>query len=175
MIKPFIFLSLVVISLYACDKTELDLYDGPGKKPVYLPANELGDISSESPQPIVASGTIFLRDTLLFMLEQYKGIHVFSLKDSIQTVNLTFIKIPAITDFTLSGHYIYADSWKDIVVVDISNLYQAHESSRVRNVLSPSLFPPLYDGYFECVDESKGAVVGWEDAELTNAKCVTLN
>lgn len=175
MLKPFIFLGLMAISLYACDKQELDLYDGPGKKPVYLPADQLADIGSEAPQTIVESGTIFLRDTLLFMLEQYKGIHVFSLKDSTQTLNLTFIKIPAITDFTLSDHYIYADSWKDIVVVDISNLYQAHESSRVRNVLSPSLFPPLYDGYFECVDESRGAVIGWEDAELTNAKCVTLN
>lgn len=175
MLKPLVFLGLMVISLYACDKPELDLYDGPGKKPVYLPASELGDIRSEAPQPIVASGAIFLRDTLLFMLEQYKGIHVFSLKDSIQTVNLAFIKIPAITDFTLSDQYIYADSWKDIVVVDISNLYQARETSRLRNLLNPSMFPPLYDGYFECVDESRGAIIGWEDAELTNAKCVTLN
>ena len=175
MIKPLVYLCLMVIYLNACDKPELDLYDGPGKKPVCLPADRLGDIRSEAPQSIAASGTIFLRDTLLFMLEQYKGIHVFSLKDSIQTVNLAFIKIPAITDFTLSDHYIYADSWKDIVVVDISNLYQAHETSRLRDLLNPSMFPPLYDGYFECVDESKGAIIGWEDAVLTNAKCVTLN
>jgi hypothetical protein len=42
-------------------------------------------------------------------------------------------------------------------------------------VISPTLFPPLYNGYFECVDESKGAIIGWEDAVLDQAKCVTLN
>jgi hypothetical protein len=161
--------------LMGCNQIEKDFYEGMGKRPVYTPVSELGDIRSEAPQPIVESGTIFLRDTLLFVLEQHKGIHVFNLKDTLNTVNLAFLKVPAITDFTLADQYIYADSWRDLVVIDIRNLYQIRESGRIANVISPTLFPPLYNGYFECVDESKGAIIGWEDAVLDQAKCVTLN
>ena len=158
-----------------CVKEERAFYDGFGKKPVYIPLDALRDIRNEPPQGIQVSGTIFLKDTLLFILEQRKGIHVFNLKDSLNTVNLTFLKIPAITDFVVSGNLIYADSWKDLVVIDIGNLLQISEESRIEGVISPALYPPLYDGIFECVDESKGAVVDWEDATLENAKCVTIN
>lgn len=161
--------------LSGCDRGEPDFYDGLGKRPVYISLTELGDIRSEPPKPIGTSGTIFLRDTLLFMLEQRKGIHVFNLKDSLNTVNQVFLKIPAVTDFTVSDHYIYADSWRDLVVIDISDLNQIRETARIKDALTPALFPPLYDGVFECVDESKGAVIDWEDAMLENARCATAN
>ena len=167
-----VFLSLL---LHGCIREEQDFYDGEGKRPIYLPVSELADIGSEAPEPIVETGTIFLRDTLLFILEQRKGIHVFNLKDSLNTVNMVFLKIPAVTDFTLSGNYIYADSWKDLVTIDVTDLFHIREANRIRDVITPALFPPLYDGIFECADESKGAIIGWEDAVLNNAKCITIN
>ncbi len=159
--------------LAGCDKDPYYFYDGPGKKPVYLPFNALLDIKNEAPQPVGLSGTIFLRDTLLFMLEQRKGIHVFNIKDSLNTQNLTFIKIPAATDFTINGTVLYADTWKDLVVIDISNLLQIKEINRIKDVISPALYPPLYSGPFECVDESKGAVVDWLDGTVEDAQCWT--
>ncbi len=161
--------------LSGCIQEEPEFYDGTGKRPVYVSLEDLKDIRSEPPRPIGISGTIFLRDTLLFLLEQRRGIHVYNLKDSLNTVNLVFLKIPAITDFTVSDHYIYADSWKDLVVIDISDLSQIKETGRVKDAITPTLFPPLYNGSFECVDESKGAVIDWEDATLDNARCFTTN
>ena len=158
-----------------CVKEEIEAYSGPGKRPVYIPVSELADIKNLTPQPIQQSGTIFLLDTLFFMLEQKKGIHVFNVKDSLNVVGLTFFEIPAVTDFTIAGNRLYADSWKDLVTIDISDLHHIREIDRQVNVFSPLLYPPLYDGIFECVDESKGAVVGWEDATLDNAYCRTVN
>lgn len=166
---------ILTLSLGGCVKEEQEFYDGFGKKPVYISLAELRDIRSEAPRPIQLSGTIFLKDTLLFILEQRKGIHVFNLKDTLNTVNLTFLNIPAITDFVVSGQLIYADSWKDLVVIDISNLQQISEKSRIEGVITPALYPPLYNGYFECADESKGAIIDWVDATLVNAKCITVN
>ncbi len=170
---------LSVISLLCllggCEKEERSFYDGLGKKPVYITSGELQDIRNEPPQPIQLSGTIFLQDTLLFVLEQRKGIHVFSLKDSLNSVNLAFFKIPAITDFVISGQVLYADSWKDLVVIDISDLQAIKATDRIVNVISPVFYPPLYNGYFECADESKGAIIDWEDVTLESAKCVTTN
>ncbi|MBX2930039.1 MAG: hypothetical protein KF852_19555 [Saprospiraceae bacterium] len=161
--------------LWSCEKQEFSFFSGPGKKPVYVPLAELQDIKSEPPRPITLSGTIFLRDTLLFILEQKKGIHVFSVADPGNTAALRFLNIPAITDFTLLGNRIFADSWRDLVTIDISDLFQIREIDRQTGVFSPLLSPPLFAGIFECVDESKGAVVDWVDAELDNVRCRTFN
>jgi hypothetical protein len=175
--KPFLFFVVCCSAalLWSCEKQEFVFFSGPGKKPVYATLAELRDIKSESPRPITLSGTIFLRDTLLFILEQKKGIHVFSVADPGNTVALTFLSIPAITDFTLSGNRIFADSWRDLVTIDISDLLNIREIDRQTGVFTPLLSPPLFSGIFECVDESKGAVVDWVDAELENARCRTFN
>ncbi|MCW5923566.1 MAG: hypothetical protein KIS77_14575 [Saprospiraceae bacterium] len=159
----------------SCTKEELSGYTGPGKRPVYVPFSALDDIKNLPPQPIGLTGTIFLRDTLFFMLEQRKGIHVFNIKDSSNTVNLTFIQIPAVTDFTITGNRLYADSWRDLLTIDISNLLDARLLTRQPDVFSPVLYPLLYNGHFECVDESRGAIVDWVDANLENALCRTVN
>lgn len=165
----------ILCLLASCEKEERTFYNGIGKRPVYIPVSELRDIRNEPPQPIQLSGTIFLQDTLFFMLEQRKGIHVFNIKDSLNTVNLAFFKIPAITDFTITDNTIYADSWKDLIVIDISNVQAIKEIARITDVINPALYPPLYNGFFECVDESKGAIIDWEDATLENARCITTN
>lgn len=167
-------LLLLILSGSACNKEELSTYNGPGKRPVYLPLSALDDIKNLPPQPISLSGPIFLRDTLFFMLEQKKGIHVFNVRDSANVQQLTFFQIPAVTDFTIAGNRLYADSWRDLVTLDISNLYQIQLLDRQKDVFSPLLFPSLYNGIFECVDESQGAVVGWEDVYLDDARCSTV-
>lgn len=158
-----------------CDKDDPPGFSGPGKRPVYLPVSALDNIVNLPPQPIGSTGTIFLQDTLFFMLEQKKGIHVFNVRDSLHVANLTFIQIPAVSDFSISGNRLYADSWKDLVTIDISDLYNIRMLDRQTGVFSPLLYPPLYDGIFECVDETKGAVVGWEDAVLEQVECRTVN
>lgn len=168
-------IALLTLLILSCEKPEFEAYSGMGKKPVYLPLSELRNIRNLTPQPIGLSGTIFLRDTLFFMMEQKKGIHVFSIRDTLNPRALTFLSIPAINDFTLVGNRLYADSWKDLVTIDISDLGNIREVSRLEGVFSPVLFPPLYNGIFECVDESRGAVVDWSDAFLENARCSTIN
>jgi len=164
----------MLILLSGCEKPERLFFSGDGKRPVYISESELKDIRNELPGSVQQSGTIFLRDTLLFLLDEQRGVFVYSLADTLNTRVLTFMKIPAVTDFVISGNIMYADSWRDLVVIDISDLYQIRETNRIRDVVTPALYPPGYFGIFECVDESKGAVVGWEDAYLENARCSTF-
>ena len=173
--RPLFLAAAFLLLLAGCEKHDPEFFDGPGKRPVYVGLDELRDVRSEAPRPIGLSGPIFLRDTLLFLLEQGRGIHVFNIRDSTNTVDLVFLKIPAVTDFTLNDHLLYADSWRDLVVIDITDLQEIKEVSRLTDVLNPVLYPPLYDGIFECIDESRGAVIGWEDAELEDARCRTVN
>lgn len=121
------------------------------------------------------TGTIFLIDTIFFMLEQRKGIHVYDISDESFPIYMTFFQIPAITDFTITGNTLYADSWTDFLTIDISNLHEIQLISRSKNIFQPILFPQLYAGFFDCVDPSKGAVVDWIEAELENARCRVMN
>jgi len=160
--------------LSSCKK-EYIAYSGMGKVPVYIPFSELNEISSQSPQDVVQSGPIYLVGDFFFMVELGKGIHVFNISDDETENSLAFIKIPAITDFTIDGNFLYADSWKDLVTLDISDIYNVVLLSRTDDVFDPFLFPPQFNGPFECVDESKGAVIGWMDKELENVFCRTFN
>ncbi len=147
---------------------------GVGMRPIYVDLVELENIGNLPPQEIENSGSIFLLDTLFFMLEQGKGIHVYGISDPTNAAGLTFIKMPAITAFTVANNRIYADSWRDLVTIDISNLMAVEVRSRQLGVFEPLLYPPLYNGIFECVDESQGAVAGWEEADLEAADCRTF-
>ncbi len=174
--RLFVFTSLAACCLgYGCLKEDFPTYSGQGKRPVYLPLESLTDITNTAPLPIGKTGPIFLRDSLFFIVEPGKGIHVFNVSDSLNVVNMTFFLIPAINDFSISGQRLYADSWKDLVTIDISDIYHIRVLDRQVGVFTPLLFPPLYNGIFECVDESKGAVIDWEDADLDNAECRTVN
>lgn len=170
----FVLIFLIVL-VCSCKREEFPFYDGQGKRPVYIPISELDNITNLSPQPIELTGTIFLIDTLFFMMEQRKGIHVYRIGVDNNPIQLTFLKIPAITGYTINGTVLYADSWKDLVSIDISDIYSIQLLSRTKDMFQPVLFPLLYNGSFECVDESKGAIIDWEDAYLENARCEITN
>ncbi|MBE2207413.1 MAG: hypothetical protein IAE84_07500 [Saprospiraceae bacterium] len=157
-----------------CDE-DIEPFSGVGKRPVYIPLSQLSDIKSLPPRPIVLSGSIFLRDSFFFMLEQRQGIHVFNVADPGNPVAVAFWQIPAIGDFSMSGNRLFVDSWRDLVTIDISDIHNIRSIDRQTGLFDPLLYPPLFNGIFECVDESKGAVAGWEDAFLTEARCRTFN
>jgi len=165
---------IALLSLVGCEKTAPG-FSGQGKKPVYLPLSELDDITNQAPQAIINSGPIYLIGDYFFMIEDKRGLHVFDVSDDQQEEALTFIQVPAITDFTIDGNYLYADSWMDIVTIEISDIYNIQFISRQLNVIDPILYPALYNGWFECVDLSRGAIVGWEETELVAALCETVN
>lgn len=158
----------------SCIPNDTSFFNGFGKRPIYVDAIELNDIKNEGRRATIQSGPIFLKDSLLFITEVHRGIHVHNVRDSLNIRYLTFFKIPAITDFTISGDRLYADSWTDLLTIDISDIYDIQMVGRENGVFEPILAPPLYNGWFECVDLDKGAVVEWEEAMLEEAKCRTL-
>ena len=170
---PLLAALLLAACLSSCIKEPLSVPSGEGKRPIYAPFSTLDDIKVLPPQTVMESGSIFLLDTLFFMVEQYRGIHVFNVANPAEPVALAFWQIPTLTGFTISAGRLFADSWRDLIVLDITNIMDIKLLSRQSGAFSPLLFPPLFNGLFECVDESKGAVVGWEDVFLEEAYCST--
>ena len=57
-----------------------------------------------------------------------------------------------------------------VVVVDITNPASPDYVNRIEDVFPLQQFPDEF-GAFECVDPSKGIVVGWEKTTLSNPEC----
>lgn len=57
---------------------------------------------------------------------------------------------------------LYADNLSDLLAFDISEPKAARLVKRVANVFPQYRYPPYRNVVFECVDDKKGLVVGWE-------------
>ncbi|MCU0352550.1 MAG: hypothetical protein MUD08_02235 [Cytophagales bacterium] len=144
-----------------------------GYKPVYVSKENAGRIASLPAQPLRQTGKIYSKDTLVFVNELNKGIHVINNKDPRNPQNIAFISIPGNVDIAIKGNILYADNFRDLVALNISNPRNVTLAKRVADALPQNLqpYPPQRNVYFECVDESRGYVVGWEKVTLKDPKC----
>lgn len=91
-------------------------------RPVWaLKSDVLADIKSGPTRDLTAPGKIYIRGNYLFVNEVDKGIHIIDNTNPFHPVNLSFINIPGNLDVAVSGNYLYADMYGDLLTIDISN------------------------------------------------------
>ncbi|MCU0341471.1 MAG: hypothetical protein MUE30_16455 [Spirosomaceae bacterium] len=183
--RPFIWLLkwnsiglLFLLGLLSCN-TEIDTdtptagappFSGEGYRPIYMGKTEIQKISTTAPQPLRKPGKIYVRGSYLFINEQGKGIHLLNNADPRNPQKISFINIPGNVDIAVKGNLLYADNGRDFVVLDIGNPADIQVVKRIENAFPIQQNPP-YIGYFECVDEAKGVVVGWEKVKMSRPRC----
>ena len=84
-------------------------------------------------QPIENAGKIFVAENLLLIGEEEKGIHIVDNTNPENPTNLSFINIPGNREFFVAGNTLYAESYYDMVKIDISNKNQPKLISRVKD------------------------------------------
>lgn len=136
--------------------------------PTYMSYDDLrASVAAESPSAIQANGKIYLKDQYLFVNEKYKGIHIFDNSDPAKPVNLGFVNIPGNVDISVKGNYLFADSYVDLVVLDISDITHAKEVGRMKDVF-PYTIPDVEGNYpIAPIDQKKGVITGWTLQEYT--------
>lgn len=161
-IIPIIPVILFVILINnACEDSTYKEYKG--NAPVYMSYDELrAAIDTEENIPLINPGKIYFKDNYIFVVEELKGIHVFDNVNPASPVKKVFVKIPGVVDISVSGHILYADSFVDLVVLDVADINNIIEVGRVKDVL-PYTVPPV-DNEFPTayIDQKKGVVVNWE-------------
>jgi hypothetical protein len=171
--KKFILLQLVLISFlaFSCKDKITDTY--MVNEPVYLSYEELrSSFNVKSAQDIIQAGKLYFKDNQIFVNEFQEGIHVINNEDPSHPVILKFIELPGNVDLSIKGDILYADSYVDLVAIDISDLENIREVARVENAF-PYLLPEYVDGVIPQIDEEKGVVKGWRRVEKTEE--VTVN
>lgn len=136
--------------------------------PVYMSYDELRtSVAILEPSAIETLGKIYIKDQYLFVNEKFEGIHVFDNSDPANPVNLTFIKIPGNVDITIKGNFLYADSYIDLVVFDISEISNINETYRLEDIF-PYTIPDVEEDYLVApIDQEKGVIIGWEVEQYT--------
>jgi len=153
--------SLASILFLSCDDSTYREYEG--NAPVYMTYNNLRSaVKAQQNVDLKDPGKIYYKDNYIFIVEELKGIHVYDNTDPASPVKKVFVNLPGVVDISISGYILYADSFVDLVILDVQNIDNIHEVGRVKEIL-PYTVPPTDNDYpMAFVDEDKGVVIGWE-------------
>lgn len=125
-------------------------------------ANLRTAVKTEPNVDLVNPGKIYFKDNYIFIIEELKGIHVFDNTNPSSPLKKSFITIPGVIDMAITGSSLYADSYVDLVVLDVADIDNIHESGRVKNIL-PYTVPQAESDYPRGpIDKDKGVVLEWE-------------
>ena len=109
--------------------------------PVSLTTNQVRmGLNVTSARGLVNPGKLYTKDGYLFINESKQGIHVIDNRDPANPKPLAFINIPGNGDMAVRDNFLYADSYMDLVTLDISNLANIREVARSQDVFTQGQF-----------------------------------
>ena len=157
-----------ILGIVSCKDSSIQYRRYTANVPRYMSYEDLRKpVKSTAAIPIVSSGKIYIKDNYLFVNEKYKGIHVFDNSNPASPSNIAFIDIPGNVDLAIKGNYLFADTYVDLIVLDISNINQPVEVARMKDVF-PYTIPEISGNYpISGIDKEKGVIVGWQVTEVT--------
>ncbi|MEK7719297.1 MAG: hypothetical protein AAB347_06765 [Bacteroidota bacterium] len=133
-------------------------------EPVYLSYADLrASVKAVSQQDLVKPGKIYTIGNYIFINELKKGVHVYNNINAAAPQYIGFINIPGNVDLAVKNNILYADSYMDLVAIDITDPSKAKEVGRVKDVF-PYVWPAKTNANLRTgnVDRSCGVVVDWE-------------
>ena len=142
-----------------------------GWAPVYAESGIA--IKSSNARTIENGGKIYIKGNRLYQIETGKGIHILYIIDSKNSKKLGFIEITGCQEISIQGNTLYANHLNDLVSIDISDINKVTETDRKKDAfhIINKNHPPA-TGWFECIDASKGELIGWELKTLYSPKCL---
>jgi hypothetical protein len=132
-------------------------------KPIYLSYEDLrSSVQYSNARNLVNPGKIYFKDDLIFINEEFEGVHIINNANPSDPQNVGFIEIPGNVDIAIKNNTLYADSYIDLVAIDISDISNPTEVNRSKDVFPYTLPPYDEEHRVADVDEEKGVVVDWE-------------
>jgi len=164
--QTFFLITILALALTACEDTKLQTYSA--NVPLYLSYDELRtSFQITADEPLVQPGKIYFKDQYMYINEYQKGIHVVDLSIPANPVKKAFINIPGNVDMAIKDDMLYADSYVDLVLIDISNPVLPNEVKRMEDLFEYVI--PTYDWDYPLdeIDEEKGVITSFEIKKVT--------
>ena len=159
----------LVILAYSC-KDE-DNYSYEVLSPVYMEFAEFRTpLKSLPARDIKQAGKIYFKDNYIFLNEVNKGIHVIDNSNPRWPEIIAFYEITGNVDLAIRGNTLFADSYIDLVAIDISIINNPVEVGRLENAF-PEVLPipgdPAIPLAWDEIDRNKGVIVDWKTTKRT--------
>ncbi|HEY4788676.1 MAG TPA: hypothetical protein VIH57_21645 [Bacteroidales bacterium] len=169
--KPNPFIKIAVFILIgvvwtSCQDKVIEKYSA--SVPVYMSYTDLRQaVKSTESATLEKPGKIYFKDHYIYINEYFKGVHVIDNTNPASPKEKKFIEIPGNVDIAIKDNTLYADSYVDLVAIDISNLANVREVHRIKDVFSYAIPENPVNYYDEWPDATKGVVLRWEVKEVT--------
>ncbi|SNS31756.1 LVIVD repeat-containing protein [Dokdonia pacifica] len=129
-------------------------------------------IAVESERPINESGKIYTYTHYVFVNDRNLGVHVIDNRIPESPQKIAFLKIPGNFDIEVRNDVLYADSYGDLVLFDISNIDAITFIDRYEDVFSGLGFSqPAFEQSFDQIDygdydPTESFIVDWSFTEI---------
>jgi len=162
-----LFLCLVGFLLFSCSDDDKDYEFVNVATPITMNIAEMrAAVEVASPKSIVESGKIYAYEQYIFVNDVDEGVHVIDNRDPSQPTIINFLKIPLNRDVSIKGDYLYADSGRDLVVFDISNINGIQYVRHIENVIYNNIYANLPQDVDAVdwlnFDNTQDVIVGWD-------------
>ncbi len=136
------FIVAALLSVSSCQK---DVCKDTFRYTIYTPifasaAAVRAQFKSEASRAIESPGKIYLYGNYIFLNELNKGIHIIDNSNPEAPDNFAFINIPGNVDMAVKGNILYADSYMDLLAIDISDPHQVKERKRLQGVFPSRVY-----------------------------------
>lgn len=137
--------------------------------PYYLSYEDLrSSVKFDNYRDIMKPGRIYFKGDTLFIVENYVGIHVLRVNDPAKPERTGFINVPGCTDLCIRNNILYANSYVDLVGMDISDLSNIRETARKTDIFEYAIPKTDNDHPIYEIDKTKGVVINWEVKRVSN-------
>jgi len=167
-IKSLLTLFILTAVMPGCMDKTTEKITYTANVPVYMSYPEFrASFHVSEPVEISKPGKIYFKDNYLFVNEIEKGIHVIDNTNPADPKKIAFYDITGNVDMAVRGNILYADSYIDLVAIDITDINNPVEKGRLKNIF-PEIIPEGDKWYpYAMVDKSKGVITGWEVKSIT--------
>jgi hypothetical protein len=119
-----------------------------------------------TPEVIVNSGKIYVKDNFIFINERNKGFHIIDNTDPTNPQNIAFLKVIGSSDLTIKGNSVYVNNATDLLALTLDAQEGTMEiTKRVPNAF-PQITSPFGNVYYGASEDE--VVVDWIFNENSN-------
>lgn len=165
--------SLIVVSSLLMVQISYTCSPAPDRfRPVYLTFDALRSaVRSEPARSLKDPGKIMVKDQWIFVSERFEGVHIIDNSDPTSPRGIAFIRVPGNIDLAMKENILYADSYVDLVAIDVNNPAEAFATGRLENIYpnEPLVEEEIF--WSEEIDPTKGVVIGKELVESSGGSC----
>jgi hypothetical protein len=149
-------LLFIIAVLVSCTKDkQISTYRVKVQVPVYVQkADFRAGFKVSAAQPIQQAGKILVYGHYLLVNDLRQGIHLYDNTNPSRPFQIAFISIPGNFDMAVKENILYADSYCDLLAIDMSNPALPLLKSRLEDIY------PLYT-----VDKEKGLIAYYKEEE----------